>query len=173
MASHLLALEDLARLLTLTCRTVRTMRDRYAVRGTQATKIMALHRTGKTLTLGGADDIDLLAGDKVARRDGRANLEDCIITDTELGELRLRHHIRLGEMAAHGLRYVLGLGRTCTELDSRVAVTLLLADRNHLNVIHLQNRHRNVQTGVGKDPRHPQLAGDNSATHCFRPFPRA
>ena len=70
-------------------------------------------------------------------------------------------------MAAHGLRYVLGLGRTSAELDSRVAVTLLLADRNHLNIIHLQNRDRNVQTGVGKDPRHPQLAGDNSATHCF------
>ena len=143
------------------------------MRCAKAAEVVALHGTGKTLTLGGADDINLLAGDKVARRDGRADLENRVLADTELGQLRLRHHIGLGEMAAHGLRYVLGLGRTCTELDSRVAVTLLLADRNHLNVIHLQNRHRNVQTGVGKDPRHPQLAGDNSATHCFRPFPRA
>ena len=73
------------------------------MRGPKTAKVVALHGTGKTLTLGGADDIDLLTGDEMARCDGRANLEDSILGDAKLGELRLRQHIRLGKMTTHRL----------------------------------------------------------------------
>ena len=134
---------------------------------------MALHGTGKTLTLGGADDIDLLAGDKVARRDGRADLENGILGHAELGHLRLWQDVRLGKMATKRLRDVLRLGGAGTKLQGGIAVTLLLAHRHNLHFVHLHNRHRHVLAGLGEDPCHAKLACNNSATHCVCPFPRA
>ena len=173
MAGHLLALEDLAGLLALTGRTVRTVRDRHAVRRAETTEIVALHRTGKTLTLGCADNIDLLAGDEMAWRQGRTDLDDGVIRHAEFGNLGLRQHVRLGEVTAHGLRDVFRLGRACTELQRRVAVALAAANGHDLNVVHLQNGHRNVTAGVVEDPCHAQLASNYSATHWSCPFPRA
>ncbi|KAK0348335.1 hypothetical protein LTR94_037668, partial [Friedmanniomyces endolithicus] len=65
MASHLLALEDLARILTLAGRTMRTVRNRHAVRGAQTTEVPALHGAGKALTNGMALDVDLLAREEM------------------------------------------------------------------------------------------------------------
>jgi hypothetical protein len=48
VAGHLLALEHLARVLTLTGRAVRTVRDRHAVRGAQAAEVVPLHGTGES-----------------------------------------------------------------------------------------------------------------------------
>ena len=149
------------------------MRDRHTVRGTQTAEVMALHRAGETLTLGGANDIDLLTGDEVARGDGRANIKDSVLGDAKLGELRLRQHIGLGKMTTHRLRHVLCLCRTGAKLHGGITVALLLAHRNNLDVVHFQYRDRNMTTGIGKYPRHTQLAGDNSATHWSCPFPRA
>src|SRR5690606_14851169 len=51
MAGHLLVLEDLARILAITGRTVSTVADGNAVRSTHTAETPALHRTGKTLAL--------------------------------------------------------------------------------------------------------------------------
>jgi hypothetical protein len=55
-----LPLNTLARVLTLTSRTVRTVADRNTVRGTQTAEVMALHRTGKTFTDRGARHVNEL-----------------------------------------------------------------------------------------------------------------
>src|SRR5581483_2311193 len=49
MARHLLVLEGLAGILTLTRRTDRAVRNRHAMRGAKTAKIPALHTAGKTL----------------------------------------------------------------------------------------------------------------------------
>ncbi len=52
LTGHLLALEDLARILALTRRAMCTVADRYAVRGAQAGEVVALHGTGEALADG-------------------------------------------------------------------------------------------------------------------------
>jgi hypothetical protein len=69
VTGHLLALEHLARVLTLTGRAVRTVRDRHAVRGAQATEVVPLHGTGKTLADRRARHINELAGEIVVGDD--------------------------------------------------------------------------------------------------------
>ena len=76
-------------------------------------------------------------------------------------------------MAAHRLRHILGLGSTGAKLDSIIAIALGIADRHDLYIIQFQNRDRNMTTSIIKDARHSQFAGNNSATHCLCPFPKA
>src|SRR3546814_9166184 len=52
VTGHFLVLEDAARILTVTRRAVRAVRDRDAVGGAQTTEAPALHRAGKALALG-------------------------------------------------------------------------------------------------------------------------
>src|SRR5690606_15239987 len=73
VAGHLLVLEDLARILALAGRTVRTVTDRNTMRSTQAAEAPALHDTGKTLTLSVPGDIHHLAGHEVLGTDGSAD----------------------------------------------------------------------------------------------------
>src|SRR4051812_11052933 len=54
MAGHLLVLEDAARILTLTGRTERAVRERHAVGGAKTAEAPALHAAGKALALGHA-----------------------------------------------------------------------------------------------------------------------
>src|SRR5947207_14772122 len=61
VAGHLLVLPGLAGVLTAAGRTDRTVRDRHAVGGAQATEIPALHAAGEALADRGAGDIDKLA----------------------------------------------------------------------------------------------------------------
>src|SRR3546814_15802857 len=68
VAGHLLVLEDAARILAVTCRTMRTVADRNTVGRAHTAETPALHRTGKALTLGHALDVDDLAGDEMVGR---------------------------------------------------------------------------------------------------------
>src|SRR5689334_5225508 len=61
VARHLLALEGAARILALTGRTVRAVRDRDAVGGAQAAEIPALHDTGEALADSVRRHVDELA----------------------------------------------------------------------------------------------------------------
>src|SRR3546814_14439052 len=54
VAGHLLVLEDAARVLAVTGRTMGTVADRDAVAGAHAAETPALHRTGQALALGNA-----------------------------------------------------------------------------------------------------------------------
>ena len=73
VTGHLLALEYAARILTVTRRTVRAVRDRDTVGGAQTAEAPTLHGASKALTLRVAGDVDLLAGDEVLGRNARAD----------------------------------------------------------------------------------------------------
>ena len=89
VAGHLLALEHLARVLALTGRTVRTVRHRDTVRGTQTTEVVALHGAGKTLADRSAGDVDQLAVDEVVGVDLGADIDEVVGGDAEFGDLGL------------------------------------------------------------------------------------
>src|SRR5690606_33905057 len=88
MTSHLLALEHLARVLTLTGRAVSAVGNGVTVRGTMTGKIVALHDTGKTLTDRSSRHIDLLAGDEMFGGDFRADFEEVVRGNAEFRKLR-------------------------------------------------------------------------------------
>ena len=95
--------------------------------GAHAAEAPALHRAGKALALGEALDVDHLAGDEMVGGDLRADVEQRILVDAELGDLRLGLHLGLAEMAALRLGDVLRLGRAGAELDGDIAVAAVLA----------------------------------------------
>ena len=80
--------------------------------------------TGEALADRDAADVDELAGDEVADMDLGADLEQRVLVDPELADLRLGLDLGLGEVAAHRLGDVLGLARADAELDGAVAVLL-------------------------------------------------
>src|SRR6185437_7757049 len=106
MPRHLLVLEGLSWGLALSRRAVAAVRDRDAVAGAQAAKIVPLHRAGKPLADADADHIDTLAGDKMPRGDLGAGFEERVVGDAEFGEPRLRLDLCLGKMATLRLRDV-------------------------------------------------------------------
>jgi hypothetical protein len=60
---------------------------------------MALHGTGKTLALGGADNVNHLTSDKVLDRKAGADGQDRVITDPEFHQLALGLDASFGELA--------------------------------------------------------------------------
>src|SRR3546814_14135802 len=68
VAGHLLVLEDLARILAVTRRTVRAVRDGHAVCRAQTAAVPALHPARKALALGVPGAVDILPSDKVIGR---------------------------------------------------------------------------------------------------------
>src|SRR3546814_15009980 len=77
VAGHLLVLEDLARILAVTRRTVRAVRDGHAVCRAQTAEVPALHRARKALALGAPGDVDIMTSDSSAER--RVG-EECVST---------------------------------------------------------------------------------------------
>src|SRR5689334_9050501 len=71
VTSHLLVLENLARILARARRTVRAVRNRHTVRGAETAEAVALHGAGKALTNGRARHVD--------------ELTCCEVTSLELG----------------------------------------------------------------------------------------
>ena len=155
VAGHALALPDLARILVVTRRTVRTVRNGNAVRCTKTAEVVALHGTGETLTDRGAGNVDELAGDEVAGGQFRADVDEVVFRNAELDELGLRLDACGGKLAAQRLCRVLHLGRAGAELDSRVAVLFLRTLGNDLDVVQSQYCYRDVLTCVVIDASHP------------------
>src|SRR5690606_5791391 len=89
VAGHLLALERATRILTLTGRTVRAVRDGDAVRGAQTAEVPALHGAGEALADGLGLDVDLLAGDEVVGRELGAHVHHRVRVDAEFGDIGL------------------------------------------------------------------------------------
>src|ERR1700684_3444323 len=89
MAGHLLILESLAGVLAAAGRADGAVRDRHAVARAEAGGIPALHAAGKTLAGRSAGDVDILADDKMIRRDLGADRDQAVVVDTKFGELAL------------------------------------------------------------------------------------
>ena len=173
VAGHLLVLEDSARILALAGRAVRTVRDRDAVGGAQALEAPALHRAGEALALGDALDVDQLAGDEMVGGKLRAHVEQAVFVHAELDDLRLRLHLGLAEMAALRLVEVLGLGRARAELDGGIAVTLLLAAGDNLQIFERQNGDGHVAAVVLEQAGHPHFLRDHAGAHDLAPHTEA
>jgi hypothetical protein len=152
---HLLVLEDAARILALTGRTVGTVRDGNAVGGAHASEAPALHRAGKALTLGHALDIDHLAGDIMLGRNLCADIEQSVFGYAEFHDARLGLHFGLAEMAALRLGKVFRLGGAGAELDRDITVTIGLTASNHLNIFERQDGDGHVAAVFLEQAGHP------------------
>ena len=135
------------------------------MRGAQAAKIPALHRTGKTLTDGLAGDIDLLTDHKVIRRQLGTRVNHVVARHAELNEFAFRSNLGLGKVTAHRLGCALGLGSSDTELQRRITVTVFRPLRNDLTAVHVQHGDRQVGAVFGEDPGHPELLGYETSAH--------
>src|SRR5207302_10937203 len=78
MASHLLVLEDAARILAIAGRAMRAVRDRNAVRRAETAEAPALHRAGKALALRHTNDVDHLPRNEMIGADVCAQIEQRI-----------------------------------------------------------------------------------------------
>jgi hypothetical protein len=124
VAGHLLAFEDLARILALAGGAVRTVRNRDAVCGAQAAEVPALHGAGEALADADASDINLLARDEVLGRDHRADRQQVIFRDAEFANDRLRLHLGARELTTISRGLVLRLGGASGELHGVIAIAL-------------------------------------------------
>ena len=158
MTGHLLVLEGLARILAAAGRTDRTVRDRHAVRGAKTAEVPALHTAREALTDRGARDVHELTRDEVIGGDFGADGDDCILGDAEFRDLALRLDLGDGEPSTLCLRNVLDLGLADADLQRRVAVLVLRPMGDHLTLVDLQDRDRDVFTRIRKDACHPQLS---------------
>src|SRR5690606_12387934 len=127
VTSHLLALEDLARILALAGRTMRAVRNRVTMRRAPTTDIVALHDALKTLTDRGSRHVDLQTDDERHSADLGTDTKQVLRRNSELGQLGLRLNGSGGKMAAHRLRRVLHLRQANAELNGGVAILLLRA----------------------------------------------
>src|SRR6185437_7423520 len=171
VARHLLVLEGLARILTAAGRTDRTVRDRHAVRCTQAAEIPALHAAGKALADRRAANVHELPDHEMIGGDLGANRDQRIVGHAEFGKLALRLDLGLREEAAVRLDHVVGTTRASTELQRDVAVLVLGAMADDLTRAEAQHRHRHMLTGIGEYPGHSDLLRDHSGTHVLIPHP--
>ena len=116
VASHLLVLEHAARILALASRTECTVADRNAVGGAHAAETPTLHAAGKALALRMPGNIDQLTRHEVRGSNRRADFEHGIIGNAEFADAGLQRHLRLGEMFALRLGYILLFRRARAEL---------------------------------------------------------
>src|SRR5690606_461454 len=88
---HLLVLEDLARILTITRRTMRTVAERNTVSCTEASETPALHRACNALALRMPGDVHLLTGNEVLSADRGANRQKPVLAvDAKFSNLLLQ-----------------------------------------------------------------------------------
>src|SRR5690606_6472410 len=171
---HLLVLEDLARILALTGRTVSTVTDRHTVRCMHAPEAPALHRALKALALGVARNVHHLPGDEVLCADGGADREQGLLAlDAELRDLLLQRHLRLGEMLALRFRDVLLLGLARAHLERDVTVAIRSAMRNDLAIFERQDGDRHMAAVLLEQAGHPDFLCDHARAHDQTPSTEA
>ncbi len=167
MTSHLLAFEDLAWILTLTSRTVGTVRYGYAVSSASTTEVVAFHGTGEAFTNRRTNNIHMLTSNIMVRSQLSSNLNEVLFAYTEFSKFTFRFYLRYGEMAAHRLRNILYFGFTHTQLKGGIAVFLYSTLSNNLAILNLENRNRNMFAGFGINAGHSQLLCDHTRTHGY------
>src|SRR4029079_4847442 len=125
----------------------------------------ALHRAGEALALGDAGNVDHLAGDEVIGADVRAEIEQPVLVDAELGDADLGLDLRLAERGALRLGDILGLRLARAELDGGVAVPVRLAAADDLQLVQLQDGHWHVPTVRLEQAGHSDLLRDHAGAH--------
>ena len=138
--------------------------------GAQPREIPALHGAGPAFTGRRSGNIDKLTNDEVIRGDLRADRNDGIVVDAELGKLALGFDLGDGEMAAIGAIGALRLAHAGAELQRHVAVLIFGAVSDHLAIAETKHRHRHVFAGFGEQPRHSYLLREHPGTHVRIPF---
>src|SRR4029077_13274579 len=138
-------------------RTDRAVRDRHAVRGTQAMEVPPLHAAGKTLADRGTGHINELADHEMVRRDLGPNRNERVLGHTELRYLALGLDFGDCEMAAFGLGYILDAARAGAKLQRDVAILILGTVCHHRAMGEPHHRHRHVLAAVPEDAAHSDL----------------
>ena len=169
VASHLLALEHLARVLTLASRTVRTVGHRDAVRGAKTAEVPALDSAGEALTDRYALDVHALTDNKVVCGDFSANFDQLVLGDTEFRHDALGLDRRLGEVTARGLGSVLRLLGAGAELQGDIAVPLDGPMIDHLTAFELKDGDGHVIAGFIEEAGHAEFLGEDACTHRSAP----
>jgi len=168
MAGHLLVLEGLARILTVTGRTMRTVADGNPVRGFKPREVPALHRTREALTNRHTGHIHLLPRNEMRGRKDGAGFQHGIGSHAEFDNLTRRFHTSLREVTLVRLGDVLGLRNANAELNGFIAILVSAALRHHAHIVHVQQRDGNGRTVLIEQPGHAQLLGDQACAAIFR-----
>ena len=117
-------------------------------------------------------DVDQLAGDEMVGGELGADVEQRVLGDAELDQLRLGLDLGLAEMAALRLGQVLGLGRAGAELDGGIAVALRLAAADDLDIVERQDGDRHVPAVFLEQAGHPHFLRDHASAHDQTPHDR-
>ena len=165
MPGHLLVLEHAARILAVAGRTVRTVRDGNAVGRAETAEAPALHRAGEALALGDAGDIDQLARNEMIGAEVRSYVEQRIVGYAELDHPHLGLDLSLAEGDALRLGDVLRLRLAGAELDGGIAVTVLLAAADDLQLVQLQDGDGHMPTVRLEQAGHSDLLRDHAGAH--------
>ena len=148
---------------------MRPVRNRDAVGGAHTAEIPALHGALEALADGRAGDVDLLAGYIVVSGELRADLDQHIFRDLELGQLVLRLDLSLGEVAAHALGRVLRLLGAGAQLEGHVAVLVAGAVGDDLTAFEAEHGHRDVAAGFIEEAGHAEFLGEDAGSHRSHP----
>src|SRR3954453_23855793 len=165
VTGHLLVLPGLARVLTATGRTDRTVRDRDAVSGAQTAEVPALHTAGKTLTDRSTGDVDELPDDKVVGQDLGTDGDHLIRGDAEFLDLPLRLDLGDRELAALRLGHRPGLTAPRNKPERDITLFLYGAVAHGLAIAELQHGHGDMFARPWQAPRHRGLLCDHSGAH--------
>ncbi len=162
MPGHLLALEHLAGVLALAGRAVAAMAHRHAVARAQAAEVVTLHGAGEALADRGARHIDELPSTKwsaVISAPTSIRLSGLTRNSTSF---RFGSTLATAKCPRAARRQTLHLGPAGAELQRGIAVLLRGAVADHLTMVELQHRHRDVLPGIGEDPGHADLLRDDT-----------
>src|SRR6266446_4721337 len=167
VAGHALAGKYACRALVLAGRAGLVMRDRVAVGGAVGREMVTLDHAGKTLADGDALHVHLLPDLEDLDADLAADLQvgEVLGPGAEFAQRVAGFDTRLGEMPGEGFVDSAGAALAERHLDGCIAILLGALDLGHAVVGDVQDRHRLRESVVGEDPRHADLAADQSYRH--------
>src|SRR5882762_1621118 len=167
VAGHALAGKYSRRALVLAGRAGLVMRDRVAVGGAVGREMVTLDHAGKTLADGDALHVHLLPDLEDLDADLAADLQvgEVLGPGAEFAQRVAGFDTRLGEMPGEGFADSAGAALAERHLDGCITILLGALDLGDAVVGDVQHRHRLRDSVVGEDPRHADLAADQSYRH--------
>src|SRR6185295_18624165 len=165
VACHFFVLECLSRIMPATRRTVGAVRYGYAMRGTQAGEVPALHRARKALADGDSGRIHELSRHEMICGDLGAHWDEIGLFHPELRKLSFGLDLVGREMAALGLAHVLWTPSARPQLKRDVAVLFRAPVRHHLAIPEPKHRDRNMLARVREHAGHSDFLCDHSGAH--------